>query len=79
MKLTRENIHAAATKNNGFNRAQIELFGINWPPKKGWLTSLIGKEIPDDVYYKIVAMGGTKPKERKKIAEDFNDAMIGWN
>lgn len=55
MKLTRENLHALSGSPGqaGFTRKQIEMLGFDWPPVKGWLTSLIGTEIGDDLYASI--------------------------
>jgi hypothetical protein len=50
MKLTWDNIHAAGTRGCGFTRAQLAVVGIRWPPPKGWLRKLIGKEITSEQY-----------------------------
>ncbi len=41
--LNRELIQLAATRNGGFTRAQLEVFGIPWPPPRGWKLRLVGQ------------------------------------
>lgn len=36
------------TVNGGYNKRQLELLGIVWPPKRGWKRDLLGLEIDDD-------------------------------
>jgi hypothetical protein len=44
--LTHENLHGCATQWGGFTRAQCQIMGVHWPPRRGWLRDLIGKRIP---------------------------------
>ena len=54
MRLTRELIKAGMTANMGINKKQCDILGIQYETpfklKKGWLNSLIGKEISQEVY-----------------------------
>ena len=45
IKLTHDNLHALGTNGKGFNKNQLHILGISWPPKGGWLKQLIGTEI----------------------------------
>ena len=75
IKLTRENLHelSASPGKAGFTRRQIEALGFTWPPTKGWLTSLIGKEIPLEDYERVRQLHHKKwtkeptPTELKRI------------
>ena len=69
MILTTELIHSIGSSNgNGWNRQQIELMGIKFPPRKGWLSSLQGKLIPDEKWSRIVELSGVhKVRKRKEI------------
>lgn len=69
IKLTHKLIHSAGTSGCGFNTAQLTLLGVSMPPKKGWLSALIGKEIPDDVWAEVMKHKGAKlsKTKRKKI------------
>ncbi len=41
--LNLELIQLASTRNGGFTRAQLEVFGIPWPPPRGWKRGLVGQ------------------------------------
>ena len=44
--VTREWVHEwCATSPAGWTRAQLKLLGVGWPPRRGWLSELIGTEI----------------------------------
>lgn len=55
MILTREFLHQHQTANGGFTRAQIEALGFTFPPKGGWLRSMVGKDVPQSVVDAFVA------------------------
>lgn len=67
MKLTHSMLHKAASNYVGWNKTQAQLLGLKWPLEKGWLSSLIGKQIPDETWEKVLAVRGLKPKERRKL------------
>ena len=64
MKLTREILHSAGTNGIGFNRQQLILLGVQWPPVKGWLTRLIGREISDETWQKVLAFKDKKARRQ---------------
>lgn len=65
MKLTRELLHP---KNHcGHTRKQLELLGVSWPPEKGWLTRLIGTEIPAARYAQFVALSRAGKRREPRI------------
>lgn len=43
--LTEDMIEEGRSYNNGFNRKQLECFGIGWPPPKGWKKGMVGKKV----------------------------------
>lgn len=57
MKLTKELLHPRGSEHN---KAELEALGLSWPPKKGWLTRLIGAEISEAQYAKFLAAGGNE-------------------
>lgn len=59
-------LHEAASNNGGWNKAQLALLGIEWPPVQGWLRSLVGKEVSDQTWGQVMALRGVKPKEQKR-------------
>lgn len=67
MKLTHQLIHSAGTGGIGFNFHQLRVLGIPWPPAKGWLSSLIGREIPDDQWNLVLSLKGKRRADRRRI------------
>jgi ribonuclease HI len=67
IRLTRDSLHALSGSPalNGFTRKQIELLGFTYPAPKGWLSSLIGKEIPTKTYEEAKKAIASKWKQRK--------------
>ena len=65
MKLTRENINALSNS-GGFNSAQLTILGAT-DKRKGWLSKLIGKEISDDDYRKLLDLKGAKKQQQLEI------------
>jgi hypothetical protein len=43
MKITEEEVMAKQTPAGGWTRAQLEEWGVPWPPPKGWKKGLTGK------------------------------------
>ena len=59
IKLTYELIHSVGSYGgHGFNRKQLDLLNVNWPPRQGWVKWLIGQEIPESTWEKVVALKG---------------------
>ena len=48
MKITQEFVNKHKTEKGGFTREQLLILGVSWPPKKGWMRNVIGKEITDE-------------------------------
>jgi len=63
IKLTDENLHALGTNGKGFNKKQLSVLGISWPPKGGWLKKLIGTEITNIQYQTILSLRNAKQNE----------------
>lgn len=65
MRLTSELIHSAGSNGMGFNSAQLRLLGIYWPPKKGWIRALEGKEISNSTWEQVIRLRGVRRKEER--------------
>ena len=60
MILTRETIEALFNYNSP-NARQITTLGLRRPLKKGWIDTLIGKEISDALYAELMDCKGRRP------------------
>ncbi|HTL66709.1 MAG TPA: RNase H family protein [Lacunisphaera sp.] len=71
IRLTRENLHALSGSPgaNGFTRKQVELLGFSYPPPKGWLSGLIGRDIEQGLYDEVRKAIAAKWKQRKEQGE----------
>lgn len=67
MKLDYHSLHSVGTSGCGFNRDQLILLGVGYPPKRGWLRGLVGKEIPDQIWDRVCALRSLPKPERKKL------------
>jgi hypothetical protein len=47
-RVTAEWLHAHTGKAGGFNRKQLAVLGVPWPPKKGWLWLAEGTWITEE-------------------------------
>lgn len=65
MKLTRAMIDSGKSDRGGWNRPQLELLGVQWPPQQGWPARIIGREISARDYERFLELRGFH--KRKKI------------
>ena len=68
MKLTRENINSLSNF-GGFNSAQLTLLGAS-DKRKGWLSKLIGNEVSDDDWQKLIELKGAKKQAQLEIVPE---------
>lgn len=79
MILTRTILHSAGTVGVGFNRAQLSLLGVSWPPQKGWLSRLVGTEVPEETWQTVLRLRGVRRRvERQRVMQDsrYNPRMF---
>jgi len=65
MKLTRELIVECQTPAGSWNRHQLKLLGVPWPPVHGWIDRIIGKEISESDYDSVKRLASMPAKERR--------------
>jgi hypothetical protein len=67
MILTREFIFSGRSEAGGWNRPQIELLRMPWPPTQGWIDRIVGKTIPDEDAEQFLKLRGwLSPTTRRK-------------
>ena len=60
--ITDELIRSGQSDAGGWNRAQLDLLGVAWPPAHGWKIKIIGKPISADTAAKFLALRGVTKK-----------------
>lgn len=48
--LTKQMIEEGISSKGGYNKKQLEILGVEWPPQKGWKSALIGTMISKKQY-----------------------------
>jgi len=48
--LTKQMIEEGLSSKGGYNKKQLEILGVEWPPQKGWKSALIGTIISQKQY-----------------------------
>jgi hypothetical protein len=48
------------------NSYQLRLLGIGWPPKHGWVTPLLGREISTELVSCLMELRGPRKKEERR-------------
>lgn len=70
VEITEEYLTRQATAKIGWNRAQLSVLGVSWPPVKGWKQSVIGKTLTEAEAVKFEqARTKTKKKDDLKARE----------
>lgn len=65
MRLSEEMIRAGSLTGGALKKAQLALLGVKWPPRKGWIQRLVGKEIDAETYRRFLALKGAPEKDRR--------------
>lgn len=58
MILTHEILENSRSPRGGWNRKQLELLGVAWPPVKGWKRKLIGTDMDDAKFAELMKLSG---------------------
>ncbi len=72
MKLTRLMIMEARTPRGAWNRPQLELIGIEWPPTHGWIERVGQQDFPEETLVRFKELSTAKHKEKKIDPADKN-------
>lgn len=60
MTVTEKIIENGMSNHGGWNKEQLAILGVKWPPKKGWKQRLIGTEITELQYVNFIYRRGRK-------------------
>lgn len=61
--LTEQLIKNAQTYNKGWTRKQLEVIGVSWPPRAGWIKTVCGIQISEKQYNDFCKYSDTTIKE----------------
>lgn len=53
------------TPRGAWNKPQLELLGIEWPPRQGWIDRAEGMEIPEAIAERFAALSTLKHKSTR--------------
>lgn len=67
MILTDEHIEGARSEKGGWNKHQLHILGVAWPPPKGWKKKLAGSEIDPEVFEEFRRLGTICKQERAEL------------
>jgi len=70
MILSKEIIEKGKSERGGWNRYQLGLLGIPWPPVRGWQGTIIGRDFPEQAIRNFLhsRSGGSAKPLRKSAA-----------
>lgn len=75
-RITNEWLVENRTDGGGYNKKQLHVLGISWPPSVGWKTKLIGKEIDSTKAKEFETIArGTKTKE-PMVSKQWEDEEV---
>lgn len=66
MKITATLLDAGKSIRGGWNRKQMDILGVSWPPREGWQKSVIGKDISGDDAERYLALRGTVKRDSNR-------------
>lgn len=65
--VTEELIQEGSNGPAGWNREQLAIIGVSWPPAHGWRKAALGREITKNDYDRFIALRGATGRQRKNI------------
>ena len=65
VKITTEIIELGQSNEGGWNQAQLQVVGVDWPPIKGWKDRLNGMEFTQAELDQFLALRGDAGKLEK--------------
>ncbi|MNY75157.1 hypothetical protein D3C86_2143590 [compost metagenome] len=63
MKVTNDWLLRWQTPSAGYNKRQLTLLGVPWPPKRGWKHDVLDTEISDEIARAFEAASGRRMVE----------------
>jgi hypothetical protein len=73
MKITEAFLEKIASGEGGWNRPQLALLGVAWPPVKGWKQTLLGRKISEETAKRLEELSETTRFQRRAIEAGQTD------
>ena len=70
MIITKQFIMKHRTDKGAWTQPQLESLGVSWPPRKGWMNRVIGKDISEDgqeTFKSKIKIKAKRKQTREKI------------
>ncbi len=70
--ITNDLIESGKTGSGGWNAKQLKLLGLEWPPRQGWKSEIIGTKISTAAADQFVALRGFRSTKQRKRSREKN-------
>lgn len=77
MKVTEKFIRQGASYKgtSGWNKKQLELLNVSWPPVSGWIYSVIGTEISESDAILFIELKGKKKEKTQSPQQTLFNSL----
>ena len=76
MQITAELLERGKSDRGGWTREQLHIVGVDWPPRPGWQSKVVGKQISGDHACRFVSLRGVTVRENKRRSVIKTDLPI---
>lgn len=78
MTLTKADIHRLASPGRGWNRDQLRLLCVPWPPPSGWVRRLVGVHVAPSLYAEALRLKDARPKPDPSLPRIIPTLQAFW-
>lgn len=81
MQITEELLERGKSDRGGWNREQLKIIGVDWPPAYGWKSRVIGKQIAGDHARQFLALRGVRFRRgnRRSVVKTDLPIPVGFH
>jgi len=76
MTITRQMVLDAASSNCGWNNDQLRLMKVRLPLHHGWIETLVGTEVDEETWHKVMALSGIRKKRKRNEIISGQDFLL---
>lgn len=70
-EVTEQWVRQHQSGNGGWTRDQLEVLGVSWPPREGWIRRVIGMEISDENRERFERRMDRKTVRRERMGREL--------